>query len=159
MPILSEDEVYIGCKTLLADNGWVLIAGQPPDGCDNLPVVEIKMPGRPGIGSEGAFKPDLIASDGQKVMIVECKPQHSPSDVEKLRGVIADQRRISLLFRELIQRRLFERRQISISEEQFRRNLFCGIAHSGEPVAVPGFYVMLVHNLYGQGEIIPPSSP
>jgi hypothetical protein len=158
MAALSEDEVYLGSKALLRQSGWELIAGQPPDGCDSLPVVEIKMPGRQGIGSGGAYKPDLIVSDGEKILLVECKPRHSPSDVEKLRSIVRDAGRISLLYKELAQRRLLERRGFSILEEEFHRNVFCALAHSGEPEQVPDFYVILVRDRFGQGEIIPPYS-
>lgn len=158
MAILSEDEVYLGSKAILRRNGWILVAGQPPDGCDSLPVVEIKLPGRQGIGSGGAYKPDLIVSDGNKTLIVECKPRHSASDVEKLKNIIGDDKRISLLYKELVQRRLLARRGISISEEEFRRNIFCALAHSGEPTAVPNFYMILVKDRFGEGEILPPFS-
>jgi len=133
-----------------------LIAGQPPNGCDNLPVVEIKLPGKIGIGSKGAFKPDLIAAKGGVFLIIECKPDHSPSDVDKLRGIIGNRERILLLYEEINQRKLLRRRGIDVTAKDFCGNIKGAIAHSGKPIKLPGLYVLCIEGASGKGKLLMP---
>ena len=42
--MLTEEEVYNGTKNWLLNNGFSILAGQPPRGVDHLLVIEIKNP-------------------------------------------------------------------------------------------------------------------
>jgi hypothetical protein len=102
---MNETEVYIATKTALKQMGLKLIGGQPPNGTDSFPVIEIADPSISSKGSKGSFKPDLIAfcPNRQKVIIIECKPKFSLSDVKKLLQT-AIKNRLELLAQELRQR-------------------------------------------------------
>lgn len=152
----AEDEVYIGAKTLLRSHGWTLLAGQPPSGCNHLPVVEIKWSGHVGKGSKGAYKPDLIASKAGVFMLVECKPNHSKTDVEKLREILGDASRKSLLFKELTQRHLLERHGITSGEIEFCNRLIGAIAHPGAVHLLPDLVVLSIASIKGEGRVLPP---
>lgn len=39
---MSEDEIYVYTKEWLIDKGYKILGGQPPNGSDDFPVVEIK---------------------------------------------------------------------------------------------------------------------
>jgi len=156
VPLLEEDEVYLGAKAVLRSHGWILLGGQPPSGCDHLPVVEVKLPGRTGIGSKGAYKPDLVAAKDGIFMLIECKPDHSPADADKLRAILRDSERISLLYQELSQRKLFERRGISARKEEFCESVTGALAHSGTPRSMPDLITISVRDISGVGEIIEP---
>lgn len=102
---MNETEVYIATKTVLRQMGLKLIGGQPPNGTDSFPVIEIADPSVLSKGSKGSFKPDLVAfcPNRQKIVIVECKPEFSLNDVEKLL-LASDNKRLGLLSQELRQR-------------------------------------------------------
>ena len=154
MVLLREDEVYVGAKKLLQHLGWAVIAGQPPRGSDHLPVVEIKSPLRTGIGSEGAFKPDLIAHKEGLTVLVECKSAHNEADARKLRLVLGDQGRVLLLHSEIQQRGLFKRRGLDVNRETFARGLRGALAHSGPVIVQPDLMVIAISNLSGGGRLI-----
>ena len=102
---MNETEIYIATKTVLKRMGLKLIGGQPPNGTDSFPVLEIADPSVLSKGSKGSFKPDLVAfcAKRQKVIIIECKPEFSSSDVEKLLKTV-DKNRLGLFSQELRQR-------------------------------------------------------
>jgi hypothetical protein len=155
--LLREDEVYIGTKSLLRKNGWILLAGQPPDGCNHLPVIEVKSPDRAGIGSKGAFKPDLFAYRKGIFLLVECKPAFDPGDAEKLMGIIGDSSRIEMLYAEVMQRNLLERHGIvAINLSAFHKRLRGALAHSGPADPDRNLVVLNIQTLGGDGRIIPP---
>jgi hypothetical protein len=156
--MLLEDEVYIGTKKLLEAEGWILLAGQPPDGCNHLPVVEIKSLMREGIGSKYAFKPDLIAVKGTLVLIIECKPDRSKADEEKLRNILNDQKRIEALFNEMQQRHLLRKHRIELDIGTFSKWVRGALAHSGEKKPIEGLYCIVVRSIEGSGWILPPIS-
>lgn len=158
MPLMSEDEVYVAAKSLLKKHGWSIIAGQPPNGCNHLPVVEIKSIDRIGIGSKGAFKPDLIATKNNVLMIIECKPAHSEKDAKKIREVLGDPVRIRLLFQELSQRRLFDKHGLKMDEKTFKSNFFGALAHSEEGKPMEDLVILAVRENSDRSFIIPPTN-
>lgn len=154
---LPEDEVYIGCKELLRVDGWQVLAGQPPNGCDHLPVVEIKAPWRTQKGSLAAYKPDLLAAREGIFLIIECKPRLDTGDVAKLREILAEPGRVESLYSEIRQRRLLERRQLTASFSEFRNGICGAVAHSGPPMSLPDLWVVIVRSMDGVGQILPPT--
>ena len=85
---MNEDEVYIGTKNWFKKNGFIPIAGQPPSGSDSIPKIEIKNSFYKDKGSKGSFTPDLLCISKSYFFIIECKPQHSEKDKEKLIEII-----------------------------------------------------------------------
>lgn len=145
---MREDEVYVGTKSLLDRLGWAIIAGQPPAGCDHLPVVEVKAPKRDALGSLGAYKPDLIAVRENYLLLVECKPLHDDGDAEKLRFVVGSGERRATLFSELRQRRLLAKRGFS---EDTVFSLMGALAHAGPVHLQDDLIVLSVKDVNGTG--------
>lgn len=155
---MEEDSVYMATKGFLKGQGWGLLAGQPPSGCDHLPVVEVKSTTREGIGSLGAFKPDLIAYYADIFLLVECKPGYDEGDAAKLREILSDPGRVSTLFNELRQRRVFDRHRITTDIAHFTRGLRGALAHSGKAHPQPDLLVIIVDKLDGSGKLFPPTT-
>lgn len=103
---MSEDEIYIYTKEWLIAKGYDILGGQPPNGSDDIPVVEIKKEKNQNKGSKGSFKPDLVAKDSKEILVVECKPKYNKDDEEKLNQVLINKKRQQLFVEELLQRRL-----------------------------------------------------
>jgi proline dehydrogenase len=103
---MSEDEIYVYTKEWLKDKGYIILGGQPPNGSDDFPVVEIKKEKDQDKGSKGSFKPDLVAKNSQEILVIECKPKYDKDDEEKLKQVLINKKRQQLLIEELSQRKL-----------------------------------------------------
>ena len=103
---MSEDEIYIYTKEWLIAKGYDILGGQPTNGSDDIPVVEIKKEKNQNKGSKGSFKPDLVAKDSKEILVVECKPKYDKDDEEKLNQVLIKKKRQQLFVEELLQRRL-----------------------------------------------------
>ena len=116
---MNETEVYMATKIALKQLGLKIIGGQPPNGTDSFPVIEIADGDILDKGSKGSFKPDLIAFHAmtQKIVVVECKPEFSMSDVDKLHQMKTVQR--LLLFSKEIKQRGFERKYGIIIPDTF----------------------------------------
>lgn len=127
-----------------------MIAGQPPSGSDHLPVVEVKWSGRSGKGSRGALKPDLIGVKSERLLLVECKPDHSPGDVEKLRDILTDPFRLKELREELKTRNLLRKFRL---EKNFSERVYAAVAHSGDVVELQDIVVIQVEDMTGQGSV------
>lgn len=150
--------MYLGAKRLLGEHGWTILAGQPPSGLDHLPAVEIKWEGREGIGSEGALRPDLIAADEPRLLLVECKPSHDEGDARKLRSVLGDPTRIDSLLGEVTQRRLFERAGLPAEREIWEGGIGGALAHAGEVRRQSDLWIISVRSRDGEGELLKPLS-
>mgnify|MGYP001174585097 CR=1 FL=1 len=103
---MREDEVYFYTKEWFKSKGFNIIAGQPPKGSDNIPVLEIKDSSYSDKGSKGSFKPDLITINSQNIVIIECKPKFDNNDKEKLESILFNEDRKLLLYEQLNQRNL-----------------------------------------------------
>lgn len=109
---MRESSIYINAKRWFSSNGYVVLAGQPPNGSDNIPVVEIKSVKNIVKGSSGSYKPDLIVCNAFEFWLVECKPRYSRTDEVKLESVLRDPTRITFLYAELRQRKLWEKNNL-----------------------------------------------
>ncbi|MBS1796784.1 MAG: hypothetical protein JSS81_23340 [Acidobacteria bacterium] len=154
---LEEDEIYIGSKIILQKNGWELLAGQPPNGCDHIPVVEIKSATNTEKGSKLSYKPDLIAHKFGIFLLVECKPVYCETDALKLRDILTDPSRKLMLFNELEQRKIFLRHKIVTNLDTFVSGLNGALAYSGIDYFQKDLFTIKVSNIYGDGSIIQPS--
>ncbi len=105
---MREDEVYIYTKNWFNSKKINIIAGQPPSGSDNIPVVEIKDEKNHNKGSRGSYKPDLIAINENNLVIIECKPIYNEEDYFKLLSVKFNEERKIKLYEELKLRGLIQ---------------------------------------------------
>ena len=126
---MTEARVYIAARDWFKERGMEAMAGQPPNGCDTIQVVEIKDGINTGKGSKGSYKPDLLVGNSSYLVVVECKPGFSRSDELKLESVMDSLVRRQLLYRELNQRRIFEKRGLMDCYSDFKafnqRLIFC----------------------------------
>lgn len=106
---MREDEIYILTKEWFKTKKYKIVAGQPPNGSDNIPVIEIKALHSLDKGSKGSFKPDLVVLNSKNLIIVECKPLYNKEDEKKLEQVLFNSSRVKLLFEELNQRQLIKK--------------------------------------------------
>ena len=84
---MDEDIVYILSKKWFLEKNFIILGGQPPNGSDNIPVIEIKDSFVKEKGSKGSYKPDLVCANSKFIILIECKPVYSFSDKEKLLSI------------------------------------------------------------------------
>jgi hypothetical protein len=154
---MREDGVYLATKRFLKANGWLMLAGQPPNGCDHLPVVEIKAPNRTEKGSKGTYKPDLIAYRKGVLLLVECKPVHDEGDAQKLRGILMDSSRCQELITELVQRNILNRHQIKVAIDELQSGIRGALAHAGSVLPMVDLVVISLDDRTGCGRFYPPT--
>ena len=156
---MREDEIYIATKKWFKSNHFEIIGGQPPNGSDNIPVIEIKDRFIKEKGSKGAYKPDLIAINNNILVIIECKPLDSKSDEKKLLDIINSEIKKKLLFDELIKRGIVERyKDIEYlnSYEIFKDKLRYCLSHNGTIRKMNYISCLYIKNIDGEGEIFEP---
>ncbi len=151
---LREDEVYLGTKSLLAKHGWLLIGGQPPSGCNHLPVIEVKDKRMNERGSRGAYKPDLVAYKNGILMLIECKPKRNLRDIRKLREILADDARKRALLNEIDQRKALER--VGVEQATSGLRIAGAVAHSGKGAAMDDLWTIIIADVSGHGTITEP---
>jgi len=86
---LKEPEIYLLAKRLLKKNDWEIIGGEPPDGTDNIPRIEIHDPNNKNKGSGGSKKIDLIAFKDEKLLLLELKTYFDATDILKLDDIVS----------------------------------------------------------------------
>lgn len=155
---LTEGEVYLGAKRILKEHDWRVLAGQPPSGLNHLPAVEIKWEDREGIGSKGALRPDLIAAQEPKLMLVECKPTFHQGDADKLRSILADPVRIDALLGEMSLRGIFQRGGLPAEHDIWREDVCGALAYSQSVRTQEDLWTILVEDRDGTGELLPPGT-
>jgi hypothetical protein len=154
---MREDEVYAATKNFLMDEGWIVLGGQPPNGCDHLPILEIKSGRSQSLGSKHSYKPDLVCFKRGVFLLVECKPRLSESDAEKLRLILASPERIEAFFVELMQRSIFKRHRLEESLDGLRTGLRGALAHA-DTTAAPMDLLQICNRDGLSGRYIPPTT-
>jgi hypothetical protein len=88
---VREDVIHHAVREYLKSKSWRLLAGQYPQGSDNLPPLNIVDPAlardmSPDHRRHSLNKivPDLVACAGLFVLLVEVKPEYSSADEAKL---------------------------------------------------------------------------
>jgi len=158
---MREDEIYIATKKWFKSYHFEIIGGQPPNGSDNIPVIEIKDRFIKEKGSKGAYKPDLIVINENCLVIVECKPTDSKTDEEKLLKVMNSEIRKKLLFDELMKRGMVEKyKDIKYfnSYEAFKDKLRYCLSHNGSVRKMNYVSCLNIENIDGEGKIFEPLS-
>jgi hypothetical protein len=120
--LFDEEAVYITAREILVASNWQIIGGQPPGGCDDLPIIEIKSPLNLAKGSGGALRPDLVAYKGGVWCLVEAKPRHSYRDADKLLSIVQDPILIEALAKAIEGRHL---RAIDMNRPDLRNVIGC----------------------------------
>lgn len=143
--ILDEEHVYTGTKRFLKNNGFLILAGQPPRGVDHLPVIEIKDPSFVDKGSKNAYKPDLVAFKNNNFFIIECKPQYDLGDYDKLKSILSSNERLHAFYNELTQRGLLRKNNINLSFNYFKSNIFGVLSYSSD-VTINDLYYIKINN-------------
>ncbi len=93
---ITESYVHVAMRDFLKRKGWLLIAGEYPNGSDDeLNVLSISDPTfardnspDPRRHSEGELIPDLVAYKDGVILIVEAKPGYSSEDKLKLTNLL-----------------------------------------------------------------------
>lgn len=142
--MISETSVYLRVKKHLKNNGWSVLAGQPPSGTDHLPVIEIKDDLELGNGSKGSFKPDLVAWKENLLIFIELKPTFNAQDQEKVESVLLSQIRQVALWEELIQRRAKTADGALLSDKRGQSQVVGGLGYGGPHVKRPHLWTFLV---------------
>ena len=157
---MREDEVYVGTKVWFRNNSFVPLAGQPPNGCDNIPTIEIKEVNNRAKGSKGSFKPDLVFGNSNYIVIVECKPLDDKQDELKLLEVLLSKDRQQLLYDEIVQRGIFKRKKLVEhfqNFESFSKKLRVCLSHGGEPRLMEKVMTLSLSSIKGDGLLTPPT--
>lgn len=89
---ITESYVHVAMREFLKEEGWLLIAGEYPNGSDDeLNVLSISDPTvardhspDPRRHSRGEIVPDLVAYKNGTILIIEAKPKYSLDDKYKL---------------------------------------------------------------------------
>lgn len=97
---INESYVHVAMREYLKKAGWLLIAGEFPNGSDDeLNVLSISDPfvardnsPDPRRHSNGELVPDLVAYKDDIVIIIEAKPAYSIDDKDKLIDLLTHKR-------------------------------------------------------------------
>ena len=156
---MNEEEVYIGTKNWFKKNGFIPIAGQPPNGSDSIPKIEIKNSFNKEKGSKGSFTPDLLCISKSYFFIIECKPKHSDKDKEKLIEIINSFSRRKVLYKDLLERKIFQKRNLMenfLSLDQFNKKIRYVLSHNGDPKLMDNIITLTIQSRSGEGIIHQP---
>lgn len=96
---MREDFIHYWIRKYFVLKGWRLLAGQYPNGSDDLPPLNVVDPEMardqspdPRRHSEHKKVPDLVVEKERRVIILEVKPGYDQADVAKLRCLIEKRR-------------------------------------------------------------------
>lgn len=97
---ITESYIHVAMREFLKQEGWLLIAGEFPNGSDDeLNVLSISDPSvakdhspDPRRHSRGEIIPDLVAYKNEIVLIIEAKPKYSLDDKDKLTDLLSNKR-------------------------------------------------------------------
>ncbi|MHA1812698.1 MAG: hypothetical protein ACTSYX_04600 [Candidatus Thorarchaeota archaeon] len=146
---MDEQEIYVSMKEFLERLGWDVLGGEPPDGTNVIPRIEIKDPYYRGKGSRGSKKIDLISHKAGFLLLTELKSIYDAGDVEKLNRIVADQRWRESLVEALQEKRAFDRLGIDYERESYThssRRLVKSVGHLGPSRAPKDFITFLVQS-------------
>lgn len=116
---INESFVHVAMREFLKSEGWLLIAGEYPNGSDDeLNVLSISDPmvardnsPDPRRHSSGEIIPDLVAYKNDVIIIIEAKTCYSYDDKEKLINLLKNER----------QRLIASLLKFSIGKRQFQK--------------------------------------
>ena len=143
----KEQKIYLIMKDYLLNNEWVLLGGEPPDGTDTIPRIEIKESNETAKGSKGSKKIDLIAFKNNYFLLIELKDKFDIADVNKLSNIVENKR--ESFIKALKEKKILEKNFIKIDEKQYIGSSYFfvkSIAYIGEGDIPTNFIVFNIKN-------------
>ena len=131
--MLSETQIYLKLKDYLPKRGWILIGGEPPDGTNSMPRIEIKDDNNLTKGSKGSKKVDLLFFKEGYLLLLELKDKYNFSDVKKLNEIIETERWRKAFMIALKEKHALELKNITVNEQDYissKDKLIRAIAYS-----------------------------
>lgn len=97
---MREDFIQFHVRRALQSEGWILLAGQYPNGSDDhLPTLNVVDPAfardespEPRRHSLNKLVPDLVAVMRDRLLVIEMKPHYDREDEQKLITLMDDKR-------------------------------------------------------------------
>jgi len=117
--MVSETEIYLKLKKELHKKGWILIGGEPPDGTNSMPRIELKDSSNISKGSKGSKKIDLVFFKGGFFLLLELKEEYDYSDVKKLNEIVQDEKWRKAFIIALKEKKALELKNISIDQQNY----------------------------------------
>lgn len=108
---MTQSEIYYYLKQYLKDRKWNLLAGEPPDGSNDLIRMEIRDESFRGKGSKGSYKIDLVALKQRALLLIENSRMFEFKDVAKLNHIVNE--KPDHLFNALRERCAIERNEVA----------------------------------------------
>ena len=107
---MTQGEIYFYLKKYLNDHKWNILAGEPPDGSNDLVRMEIRDESFKEKGSKGSYKIDLVALKEGTLLLIENYRTFESKDVSKLNCIVGE--KADHLFDALSERCGIERSQV-----------------------------------------------
>lgn len=96
---MREDFIHYYVRRYLLSTGWALLAGQYPNGSDDLPALNVVDPQvardrspDPRRHSKDKLVPDLVSLLDERLLVIEMKPSFDAADAVKLLRMRDDRR-------------------------------------------------------------------
>ena len=118
---------------ILKKKGWILIGGEPPNGTNSMPRIELKEEMHTAKGSKGSKKIDLLFFKEGYFLLLELKERYNISDVKKLNEVADNEKWRRAFILALKEKRALEMKNISINAREYilsNKKLIKAIAYS-----------------------------
>ena len=131
--MVSETQIYLVLKKYLPEKGWILIGGEPPDGTNSMPRIELKDDTHLVKGSKGSKKIDLLFFKEGYFLLLELKEMYNFSDVKKLNEIVETEKWRNAFILALKEKRALELKEIRIDEQEYilsNKKLIRAIAYS-----------------------------
>lgn len=145
--MVSETEIYLKLKKELPKRGWILIGGEPPDGTNSMPRIELKDYSNLSKGSKGSKKIDLVFFKNGFFLLLELKEKYDYSDVKKLNEIVQEEKWRKAFMIALKEKRALELKNISISQQNYIQSndlLIKAIAYSEGKAKHDGFVTFVI---------------
>lgn len=153
---ITESYVHVAMREYLKNDGWLLIAGEYPNGSDDeLNVLSISDPTvarddspDPRRHSMGEIIPDLVAYKDGNLLIIEAKPRYSLEDKNKLIDLLTNKKN-----RLITSLKSFSRGKPQFAHIDYDKVAYIPVLAFGNPTFVPpctdfGFGHIYVKSLY-----------
>ncbi len=149
--MVTETQIYLFLKRFLPEKNWILVGGEPPDGTNSMPRIELKDERNLSKGSKGSKKIDLLFFKEGYFLLLELKEKYNASDVEKLNEIVHSEMWRKALIKALKEKKALENKGINIEESNYilsDRFIIKSIAYS-EGKALPEGFITFVLNENG----------
>ena len=146
--MVSETKIYLALKKFLPEKGWILIGGEPPDGTNSMPRIELKDETNISKGSKGSKKIDLLFYKEGYFLLLELKEKYNFSDVKKLNEIRENEKWRNAFMKALEEKRALELKNITIDEEKYIQStqfLIKSIAYSEGKSLLEDFVTLVIN--------------